>query len=45
MSRGTRTYLADVYDRMEFILASIEMFAGISENLIDYSFNVSFPCF
>ena len=42
MSGKTRTYLADVFDNMEHVLASIEMFAGISENLINYSFNVSF---
>ena len=42
MSNKAKTYLADVHDHMEHILTSIEMFAGISENLIDYSFNVSF---
>lgn len=42
MSDKAKTYLADVHDHMEYILTSIEMFAGISENLIDYSFNVSF---
>lgn len=26
---------------MEYILASLEMFAGVSENLINYTFNVS----
>ena len=41
MSDKAKTYLADVHDHMEYILTSIEMFAGISENLIDYSFNVS----
>jgi hypothetical protein len=45
MSGKAKTYLADVHDHMEYILTSIEMFAGISENLINYSFNVSFPAF
>jgi hypothetical protein len=41
MSQKSKIYLADVHDHMEYILTSIEMFAGISENLINYSFNVS----
>jgi len=45
MSSKAKTYLADVHDHMEYILTNIEMFAGISENLIDYSFNVSLPAF
>ena len=45
MSNKAKTYLADVHDHMEYILTSIEMFAGISENLIEYSFNVSFLVF
>lgn len=32
---------ADVYDHMDFALTSLDMFAGISENLINYAFNVS----
>ena len=31
---------ADVFDHMEHILSSLDMFAGIAENLIDYTFNV-----
>jgi hypothetical protein len=31
---------ADVFDHMEYILTSLEMFAGIGENLINYTFNV-----
>lgn len=45
MSKTARTYLADVYDNMEYILTSIEMFASVSQNLINYSFNVSLPVF
>jgi hypothetical protein len=41
MSHRTSIYLADVHDHMEYILTSIEMFASISENLINFSFNVS----
>lgn len=40
MSHKTTIYLADVHDHMEYILTSIEMFASISENLINFSFNV-----
>lgn len=32
---------ADVYDHMEYILTSLDMFANIGENLINYTFNVS----
>ena len=41
MSHKSKIYLADVYDHMEFILSSLDMFAGISENLINYTFNMS----
>ena len=41
MSLKAKIYLADVHDHMEYVLTSIEMFAGIAENLINYSFNVS----
>lgn len=30
-----------MYDHMDFILTSLDMFAGIMENLIDYSFNLA----
>ena len=42
MSHKAKIYLADVHDHMEYILSSLDMFAGISDNLINYSFNVSF---
>lgn len=32
---------ADVHDHMEYILTSLDMFASISENLINFTFNVS----
>lgn len=41
MSHKSKIYLADVYDHMEYILTSLDMFAGVSENLINYTFNVS----
>ncbi|XP_006453892.1 hypothetical protein AGABI2DRAFT_189237 [Agaricus bisporus var. bisporus H97] len=39
MSHKTKIYLADVFDHMEHILTSLDMFASIAENLIGYSFN------
>ncbi|KAG2153526.1 uncharacterized protein EDB93DRAFT_221576 [Suillus bovinus] len=40
MSHKSKIYLADVYDHMEYILTSMDMFAGITENLINYTFNM-----
>lgn len=37
---GSISSQADVYDHMDFVLTSLDMFAGISENLINYGFNV-----
>jgi len=41
MSHKAKIYLADVHDHMEHILTSLDMFAGISENLINYAFNMA----
>lgn len=41
MSHKAKIYLADVHDHMEYILTSLDMFAGISENLINFTFNMS----
>ncbi|KAH9486074.1 Cobalt/magnesium transport protein CorA [Psilocybe cubensis] len=41
MSHKAKIYLADVYDHMDYILTSLDMFAGIAQNLIDYTFNMS----
>ncbi|RDB27992.1 Cobalt/magnesium transport protein CorA [Hypsizygus marmoreus] len=41
LSYKTVMYLADVYDHIEFVLTSLDMFAGISENLINYAFNTA----
>ncbi|EKM61657.1 uncharacterized protein PHACADRAFT_248392 [Phanerochaete carnosa HHB-10118-sp] len=41
MSHKSKIYLADVHDHMEYILSSLDMFAGISENLINFTFNMS----
>ncbi|KAF8814460.1 magnesium transporter [Phlegmacium glaucopus] len=41
MSHNSKIYLADVFDHMEYILSSIDMFAGTTENLITYSFNLA----
>ncbi|KAG1813918.1 uncharacterized protein BJ212DRAFT_383571 [Suillus subaureus] len=40
MSHKSKIYLADVHDHMEHILTSMDMFAGIAENLINYAFNM-----
>ncbi|ESK93464.1 putative magnesium -like protein [Moniliophthora roreri MCA 2997] len=41
MSHKSKIYLADVFDHMEYILSSVEMFSSIAENLIDYTFNMT----
>ncbi|KAG6911291.1 hypothetical protein DXG01_002130 [Tephrocybe rancida] len=41
MSHKSKIYLADVFDHMEYILTSLDMFAGIAENLIAYTFNLA----
>ncbi|KAF9235159.1 hypothetical protein BU15DRAFT_65132 [Melanogaster broomeanus] len=40
MSHKGKIYLADVHDHMDYILTSMDMFAGIAENLINYTFNM-----
>lgn len=40
MSHKAKIYLADVFDHMEHILTSLDMFASISENLINFTFNM-----
>ncbi|KAG1830920.1 hypothetical protein EV424DRAFT_248560 [Suillus variegatus] len=40
MSNKSKIYLADVHDHMEYILTSMDMFAGITENLMNYTFNI-----
>lgn len=40
LSFPSHLWQADVFDHMEYILASLDMFSGISENLVNYSFNV-----
>ncbi|KDQ58806.1 hypothetical protein JAAARDRAFT_193325 [Jaapia argillacea MUCL 33604] len=41
MSYKSKIYLAGVSDHMEYILSSLDMFGHISENLIDYTFNMT----
>ncbi|KAF9446278.1 hypothetical protein P691DRAFT_733595 [Macrolepiota fuliginosa MF-IS2] len=41
LSYTCKVYLGDVYDHIDFALTSLDMFAGISENLIDYAFNMA----
>lgn len=37
LSHKAKIYLADVHEHCEWILTSLEMFEGISENLINYT--------
>ncbi|KAG8846753.1 hypothetical protein FRB96_001778 [Tulasnella sp. 330] len=39
LSHKSKIYLADVLDHMDYILASLDMFGTITENLISYTFN------
>jgi len=41
MSIMTKIYLADIYDHIDFILASLDMYSAMTENLIRFSFDVS----
>jgi Mg2+ and Co2+ transporter CorA len=41
MSTKTKIYLTDIYDHIDFILASLDMYSAMTENLIQFSFNVS----
>ncbi|KAG8997243.1 hypothetical protein FRB90_012553 [Tulasnella sp. 427] len=40
LSHQAKVYLADVHDHLEYVIASLEMFETVTENLISYSFNV-----
>ncbi|KAF8913152.1 hypothetical protein CPB84DRAFT_1833411 [Gymnopilus junonius] len=40
-SYKAKVYLADVADHIDFAITSIDMFAGVSENLINYAFNIA----
>ncbi|KAG6872489.1 hypothetical protein C0995_009351 [Termitomyces sp. Mi166 len=42
LSYKAKLYLSDVSDHIEFVLTSLDMFAGLSENLINFAFNVRF---
>ncbi|KAI0031636.1 hypothetical protein K488DRAFT_86605 [Vararia minispora EC-137] len=41
MSHKSIIYLADVYDHTEYALASLDMYAALTENLIAYAFNMA----
>ncbi|KAI0321257.1 hypothetical protein OF83DRAFT_1168596 [Amylostereum chailletii] len=41
MSHKSKIYLADVHDHMEYILTSLDMYADMAENLINYTFNMA----
>lgn len=40
MSHKAKIYLADVYDHMDYIIGSFDMFSNVAENLINFTFNV-----
>ncbi|CAE6384301.1 unnamed protein product [Rhizoctonia solani] len=40
LSHQAKVYLADVHDHVEYIMSSLDMFTSISENLINYTFNI-----
>ncbi|KAI0055426.1 hypothetical protein BV25DRAFT_1815607 [Artomyces pyxidatus] len=41
MSARSKVYLADVIDHMDLVLSNVNMFAAMTENLINYSFNMA----
>ncbi|THH04885.1 hypothetical protein EW145_g5200 [Phellinidium pouzarii] len=41
MSHKSKIYLADVHDHIDYIISSIDMFSGVSENLINFTFNMA----
>lgn len=41
MSPKAKVYLADVLDHVDYILNSMDMFCGIAENLINFTFNLA----
>ncbi|KAJ6529711.1 hypothetical protein B0H19DRAFT_1193119 [Mycena capillaripes] len=41
MTHKTLTYLADVYEHLEYVLSQLDVIAGIGQNLVDYTFNMT----
>jgi len=41
MSHKSKIYLADVHDHIDHVINCMDMFASVSENLIDYTFNMA----
>ncbi|TDL15301.1 hypothetical protein BD410DRAFT_902654 [Rickenella mellea] len=41
MSHKSKIYLADVHDHIDYILTSMQMFANVAENLINFTFNMA----
>ncbi|KAJ7174183.1 magnesium transporter [Mycena crocata] len=41
MTHKTLIYLADVYDHVEYVLSQLDVIAGIGQNLVDYTFNLT----
>ncbi|KAJ7064701.1 magnesium transporter [Mycena amicta] len=41
MSQKAQVYLADVNDHMDYVLSQLDVIAGIGQNLVDYTFNLT----
>ncbi|KAJ7193572.1 magnesium transporter [Mycena pura] len=41
MSHNSLVYLADVHDHMEYVLSQLDVIAGVGQNLVDYTFNMT----
>ena len=40
LSPDVLSFQADVYDHMEYVITSLDMYSAMAENLINYTFNV-----
>ncbi|KAH7099866.1 hypothetical protein BKA62DRAFT_640541 [Auriculariales sp. MPI-PUGE-AT-0066] len=41
MSHKAKVYLADVNDHLDYVMSSVDLFTNITENLINYTFNMT----
>ncbi|KAJ7923388.1 magnesium transporter [Mycena leptocephala] len=41
MTQKSLIYLADVHDHLEHVLSQLDMIAGVGQNLVDYTFNMT----
>ena len=44
LSRQTKIYLADVLDHLDGVLSSLELFSGLANNLVEFSFQSIGAC-